>query len=76
MTADDITVRLPAQLAEQCEARIDGTEFESVDEYVRFVVGAVVDGEGESTDAGTDETDDRDDVTEDVEDRLASLGYR
>ena len=77
MTDDtDTHVRLPAALVEQCEARIAGTEFESVDEYVEFVVRTVVEGGEGGADA--DDAADRDgtDVSADVEDRLASLGYR
>jgi hypothetical protein len=69
---DDIEIRLPATLVEKCEARIDGTEFDSVEAYVRFVMGAVV-ADADDPDIQTDEDSG---VDEDVEDRLASLGYK
>jgi hypothetical protein len=75
MTRNNTDIELPAELVEQCEARIAESEFETVEEYVQFVVSAVVDEADPPgrSDAGSnrDET-----VSEDVEDRLASLGYK
>lgn len=70
----DTEIRLPAELVEQCESRIEGTEFESVEAYVQFTIRAVVDTEDEAPEHSDDETGGE--VTEDVEDRLASLGYK
>jgi len=70
---DDIEITLPAALADKCEARIDGTEFDSVEAYVQFVMGAVV---ADEDDPERMQTDDDSGVDEDVEDRLASLGYK
>jgi hypothetical protein len=75
MTTEDTEIRIRGEIAEKCEARIKGTEFESVEQYVQFVMETVI--EGEDRDVGT--RDDRDsdaEVSQDVEDRLESLGYR
>lgn len=77
MTADDTEIRLPASLVEQCESRIEGTEFESVEEYARFVLRAVVEpDDGRESPSRADGDAREDDVSADVEDRLASLGYK
>ena len=75
MTTEDIEIRLRGATVEQCEARIEGTEFESVEQYVQFVMETVI----ASDDRDADIRDDSDSdvaVSPDVEDRLASLGYR
>jgi len=75
MTTEDTEIRLRGEIVEQCEARIEGTEFESVEQYVQFVMETVL----ASGDRDVDIRDDRDsdvEVSPDVEDRLASLGYR
>jgi len=68
MKRDGVRVPLSEQLTEQCERRIQGTEFDSVEEYVQFIVREVVEG------------DDREGVSEDATDelkrRLEALGYR
>ncbi|MFC5277848.1 hypothetical protein ACFPM1_03565 [Halorubrum rubrum] len=62
------TVEIPEHLHERVERRTAGTTFESVDEYVRFVLEEVV-----AADADDGSYDDVDD--EDVQARLRSLGY-
>lgn len=70
MTSDDAIVRLPPNLRAECENRIDGTNFDSVEEYVRFVVA-------EACKRAQTETESRDRTTapDEVSDRLESLGY-
>lgn len=67
MTGDDTSVQIPSDVWAECEARIEGTEFDSVEEYVQFVVTALLD---DPVDRRTSE-DDSAEVTE----RLESLGY-
>lgn len=65
------TVDLPGRIVERVEGRLDRTEFESVDEYVTFVMEEVLYRVEEETD-----DEDYDGVDEDeVKDRLESLGY-
>jgi Arc/MetJ-type ribon-helix-helix transcriptional regulator len=65
---DDRTVTLEAHLYDRVERRIGKTNFESVDEYVTFVLEEVL-----ADEAGDDAYDDVDD--DDVQARLQSLGY-
>ncbi|MFC7045388.1 hypothetical protein ACFQH6_08180 [Halobacteriaceae archaeon GCM10025711] len=63
-------VQLPRQVVSRVERRLPRTEFESVDEYVAYVLREVLARvEDESTDSY--EAVDR----EQVQDRLRSLGY-
>ena len=68
MTKDPV-VTVPPELYEQCEQQIEGTTFESVDEYVEFVLAEVLAPAPAMTDAeGT--------VSHDgTEDQLEALGY-
>ncbi|QCC49283.1 hypothetical protein [Halobellus limi] len=75
MTTEDTQIRLRGELVEQCEARIEGTEFESVEQYVQFVMETVIASEDRDADIQHDRGSDAA-VSSDVEDRLASLGYR
>lgn len=62
------TVSLPDDLYEQCNRTISGTEFESVDEYVQFVLSEVL-----AADVGASPNNAaRPDVDED---HLEALGY-
>jgi len=62
------TVSLPAELYGKIEQRIAGTEFDSVDEYVNFVLAEVFkEEEAETSFSKEDE--------EEVKRRLKSLGY-
>jgi Arc/MetJ-type ribon-helix-helix transcriptional regulator len=65
---DELSIRLPPELKAELEARIDGTDFESLDEYVRFVLEEIV-----ADDAA--ERVGRDRNNSDLEDRLEDLGY-
>ena len=62
------TVSVPDDLYKQCHRNISGTEFESVDEYIQFVLSEVVKAD---TDAAVDASADR----EVDEDQLEALGY-
>ncbi|MFD1600099.1 hypothetical protein [Halobellus rarus] len=75
MTAEDTEIRLRGEIVEQCEVRIEGTEFESVEQYVEFVMETVIASDDREVDTRDDRDSDRE-VSPDVEDRLASLGYR
>ena len=68
MTEEKKTVSLPAELYGKIEQRIVGTEFDSVDEYVNFVLAEVFkEEEAETSFSKEDE--------EEVKRRLKSLGY-
>ena len=65
---DDRSISLPEDLYKACEARVASTTFESVDEYVAFVLREVVEEQaivGESCDDSADVPDDQ----------LEALGY-
>jgi len=66
--SEEETVAIPAEQYERCERRIVGTAFESVDQYVQFVVSEVLDPAA----GGADEADDD---RGPAEDRLEALGY-
>lgn len=68
MKRNGVRVALSEQLTEQCERRIQGTEFDSVEEYVQFIVREVVEGDDRE---GVSE-----DATDELERRLEALGYR
>ena len=70
-TDDESTIRIPGELRGQIRERMDGTDFDSVDAYVRFVLEAVVSG----PDADPDERDERAHESE-IQERLEDLGYR
>jgi len=65
---DGRTVAIEEHLYERVERRIAKTNFESVDEYVTFVLEEVV--AGDDVDEAHEEVD-----KEDVQARLRSLGY-
>lgn len=64
------TVELPARLLERVESRVPRSEFDTAEEYVAFVLEAVLERVEDESD------DDYDAVDQDeVETRLKSLGY-
>jgi hypothetical protein len=77
MTRDDARVRLPPDLQAQCEKRIEGTNFESVEEYVTFVMAAVLDSDDPAagSPSRTGDANDSPPRDDEVTDRLESLGY-
>ncbi|WP_144797976.1 CopG family transcriptional regulator [Halorubrum depositum] len=66
--ADSRTVTIEGHLYERVERRIANTNFESVDEYVTFVLEEVL--ASDEADAAYEDVDD-----DDVQARLRSLGY-
>ena len=68
MTEEKKTVSLPAELYGKIEQRIVGTEFDSVDEYVNFVLEEVLKEEESETSFSKDDE-------EEVKKRLKDLGY-
>lgn len=64
-------VSVPDSLAERIEGRLSHTEFDTVDEYVAYVLAVVLEEvESEVAPESGDEVDERA-----VRDRLESLGY-
>lgn len=63
-------VDIPAATAERIASRLPHTEFETVDQYVAYVLTAVLDELDEDVADRSDEVDERE-----VRDRLESLGY-
>lgn len=63
-------VELPQRVAERVEARVPYTEFDSVDEYVTFVVEEVLYAVEEASDEDVEPVDEAE-----VRSRLESLGY-
>ncbi|HYB63391.1 MAG TPA: CopG family transcriptional regulator [Thermoplasmata archaeon] len=61
------TVRIPEELARQLDSRLEGTAFDSVDAFVAFVLGRLVEEHGGP---GFTEEDERV-----LKERLRSLGY-
>lgn len=79
-SASDTQITVPDYLGQQIEDRLPETDFDSVDEYVVFVLGAVLHEIDETDENGDDpafadgsEAAQSDD--EAVQDRLESLGY-
>jgi Arc/MetJ-type ribon-helix-helix transcriptional regulator len=66
---DDPTVTVPPEIYEQCEQQIKGTTFESVDEYVEFVLSEVLDPTKAVADADTTGSHGA------TEEQLEALGY-
>lgn len=66
---DDLMLTVPADIYEQCERNVEGTTFESVDEYVHFIISEVVTHEETATEAdGTT-------GSEATAEQLEALGY-
>jgi len=61
------TVRIPEELARRLESRLEGTAFDSVDGFVAFVLGRLLEEPGGP---GFSEEDERV-----LKERLRSLGY-
>lgn len=68
------SVEISEDLAHAVAKRLAGTEFETVDEYVGVVVEQVL-REVERTDRSESVPDEVDEPSEEVADRLESLGY-
>lgn len=70
MSVEKKTVSIPAKLHEAIEERIGDTEFNSVEEYVTFVLEEVLKDDDEEEDAPFSAEDE-----EEVKKRLRALGY-
>ena len=64
----DNTVSIPSSLYKKIEERCEGTGFESVDEYVEYVLREVVEEEEEEEEFSEEDE-------EKVKERLRALGY-
>ncbi len=64
---DERTVRLPEEIARALEDRMRGSSFASLDEFVSFILGRLLDRPGEGGFSPEDERV--------LRDRLRSLGY-
>jgi len=71
MADDETAVRIPPDVWANCEARIEGTDFDTVEEYIRFVVTEVSIVSNDDDATHPRRVSDSDEVT----DRLESLGY-
>ncbi|MCK4733723.1 MAG: hypothetical protein KAT65_14815 [Methanophagales archaeon] len=65
-------VFLPAELYGRIDERVHATEFQSVEEYVTFVLEEVLGGEEESEEEGPTFSEEEE---EEVKKRLRALGY-
>lgn len=65
---DDHMVSVPADLYNQCERNIEGTTFESVDQYVQFILSEVLQ-------PGEEPVDDTAGSQDVAEEQLEALGY-
>ena len=64
-------VQLPERVAERVEQRVPRSDFDSVDEYVTYVLEEVLERiDAETAEANYDSSDEAE-----VEDRLEALGY-
>lgn len=70
MQRDTREIELPADVHARVEQRLPRTDFESVGEYVAFVMDEVLAEVEASTTEDYDEVDERE-----IQDRLQSLGY-
>ncbi len=61
------TIRIPEELARKLESRLEGSAFDSVDAFVAFVLGRLLE---EQSGPGFSEEDERA-----LKERLRSLGY-
>jgi len=68
-TTDPTTIRLPDGLAGELRKRVADTEFGSVEEYVLFVIGEIIEADDDREREATVETGGE------VEERLEELGY-
>lgn len=70
MQEDTREIELPASVHARVEQRLPRTDFESVEEYVAFVMDEVLAEVEASTTEDYDEVDERE-----IQERLQSLGY-
>ena len=63
-------IKIPKEIIRKIEERIQGTEFDSVESYVTFVLEEVIKDEKEESEETISEQDE-----EKVKERLRALGY-
>lgn len=68
---ETITIDISTELQTQLEARIDGTDFESLEAYARFVLETIVAEDHSSAEPSGKQTN----TDADLEARLEDLGY-
>lgn len=66
----NVTLDIPTETMDRLERRVDDSEFETIEDYLRFVVEEVVTPRPE-----IESVDDEDDRESEVRDQLESLGY-
>lgn len=74
------SIEIPASTAAAITERVEGTEFETVDEYVTAALEQLLDqlhrhDSGDGYESSTDDATENRDTEESVETRLESLGY-
>ena len=70
-TSETIAIDVPTELQAKLEQRIEGTDFESLEAYLRFVLEEIVAEDDVSSETQADETG----TDADLESRLEDLGY-
>lgn len=70
-TNETITIDVPTELQTKLEERYEGTDFESLEGYIRFILEEIV---SESEVTSETEAEQRD-TDADLESRLEDLGY-
>ncbi|WP_138004389.1 hypothetical protein [Halalkalirubrum salinum] len=66
-----IEIDIPTELQTKLEARIDGTDFESVEAYLQFILEVILVADETSAERQTEQTN----TNADLEARLEDLGY-
>jgi len=68
---EPIRIDIPTELQTKLEARIDGTEFDSIESYIQFVLETIVAEDELSSESSSEQTT----TSADLEARLEDLGY-
>jgi Arc/MetJ-type ribon-helix-helix transcriptional regulator len=74
MESEITTIHLPKQLADRIRRRLEKSDFKSMDDYVAYVLGQILDEIEGATTPKTDEVFTKKEQG-DVEEHLRSLGY-
>lgn len=74
MKEESVKIEISKNIFDGIEKRIEGTEFNSVEEYVTFVLREVVSETGEEREEGEKEPFTKEDE-EKIKERLRGLGY-
>lgn len=70
--AKDMKIKIPSHLVEKINRRMEGSDFDSVEEYVKYVLEEVV---SEDEEEYEEEEEWSEEDEEKVKSRLRSLGY-